>query len=374
MNAAHAPDVRILVLNAGTATLKAARVDIGPDGTRAIERAECGWNGGEAASERLQAVLEQLDPDCDAIAHRVVHGGKAFQATTVIDEGVEHVIESLIALAPLHNARALDVIRASRAQLPVLPACAAFDTAFHSARPQVSVRYPLPEDLVGRFGLYRYGFHGLAHASLIEATARASGLPAAAVSAVTLQLGSGCSACAIRAGRPIETSMGFSPLDGLMMATRCGSIDPTIVLQLVRAGISADEIEIELNRRSGLLAIGGAGDVRALLEAEAEGSERARFALELFVARIVATVGAYFTLLEGEGGLVFGGGIGANSAVIRARVAAGLACWSIALAPDRNAGAAPGLISGEASRDVFAFATDEESVIAREAAQLLRHS
>lgn len=365
-----AATVRALVLNAGTATLKAALIDVDAQGTVEVGRFERPWEQRQETSALLAQALAEFDAP-DLIGHRVVHGGTQFTSTVPLDDAVERAIERLIPLAPLHNPRSLQIIRAARELLAQTPAFATFDTAFHSARPAKSMRYALSRQLVAELRAYRYGFHGIAHAALIEDLAAEQGCEPQTVSAVTLQLGSGCSACAVRHGQSVETSMGYSPLEGLVMATRAGSIDPTIVLELVRAGYTADAIEAELNSRSGLLALAGESDVRALLAAEGRGSAEAKLALELFVDRIVLTVGAYFTLLEGQGALVFGGGIGANSAEIRERVAAGLRAWQVKLSGERNSGGDRGLISAPGGRAVYAFTTNEERVIAREAAAAL---
>ena len=363
---------RIAVLNAGTATLKAAVLDVEAAGGAAeVYREEHDWSAAAPAAAVVDAALRGIDAPFAAIGHRVVHGGAALDRTVRIDARVEDAIEALVPLAPLHNARALEVVRAARAAFPEVPAFAAFDTAFHAGRAAESMCYALPRELVEAFDLRRYGFHGIAHASLLQALARALARPAAELSAVTLQLGSGCSACAIENGRSVETSMGYTPLEGLVMASRSGDIDPAIVLRLARAGYALDDIEEQLTRHSGLAALAGTADMRAILAAEARGDPGAALALRVFVRRIVSTVGAYFTLLHGRGALVFGGGIGTHAAEIRRRVAAGLAAWNVALDPERNAANAPGRISAAGSRDVLVARTDEESIVAQEVARSL---
>jgi len=300
-----------------------------------------------------------------------VHGGTTFGDTARIDGAVVNAIERSIPLAPLHNTRALALIQAANIAFTDVPAFAVFDTAFHAHRSPESMAYALPDDLVEALDLRRFGFHGIAHASLIDALAETLDRPAGEITAVTLQLGSGCSACAVRSGRSIETTMGYTPLSGLVMPARSGDIDPAIPLQLARAGYELDEIERRLTRCSGLLGLSGSSDVREVLAAEARGDERARLALAVFVRRIIMTVGAYWTLLEGRGALAFGGGIGTHSAEIRRRVAAGLAAWDVEIDTQRNATNAIGRISKEGSRDVFVLQTNEESVIARGIARLL---
>jgi acetate kinase len=366
--------VRIAVLNVGSATWKVARVERTPGGGEVVVRAQRETPPGTDPTALLEEAFAEVGVapgTVDAVGHRVVHGGTVFRASVLIDEDVERRLEGLAALAPLHNPPALRAIRAARALLPALPEVAVFDTAFHAGRPDASLREAIPAELADELGIQRFGFHGIAHSSLVEALAREEGRTPAEVSAVTLQLGGGCSACAVRDGRSRETSMGFSPLEGLVMPSRSGSLDPTVVLHLIRSGRSPDEVEALLDRSSGLLGVGGSSDVRALLAAEADGDARAALALELFVHRIALVVGGYWTLLGGAGALVFGGGIGAGSAEIRRRIAAALRAWDVLLDDERNAGGPPGRLSPPDARGVYAFHTDEESPIARETARLV---
>ncbi len=366
--------MRILVLNGGTGTVKVA-LATAQDGRTTIERRETMDTSAERPVEdTFHAALQRLGTALDgveAVGHRVVHGGTSLTAPVVVDAAVEAAITRLVPLAPLHNPVALAGFAAARARFPGVPMVAVFDTAFHAGRPAVSRHYALPADLTIRRELYRFGFHGIAHASLVAGVAAAQGCAPDAVTAVTLQLGHGCSACAVRDGRSLETSMGFTPLEGLVMTTRAGDVDAGLVLHLLRDGMAIDEVETMLTRRAGLLGVGGADDVRVLLQREAAGDERAALALALFVHRIAATVGAYFTLLAGEGALVFGGGIGEHAGEIRRRVATGLAVWGIALDPARNAASVPGPIAAPSSRPVYVITTDEESLIAAEVARLL---
>jgi acetate kinase len=365
--------MRILVLNGGTGTVKAAVATATGQGVTVDSRysveARPGRDAGALFLELLQQIGDGLE-SIDAVGHRVVHGGRRFSAPVRIDSEVEAGIAALVPLAPLHNPVALAGIRAARARLPDTPMVAVFDTAFHAGRSQASLRYGLPTDLTEALALYRYGFHGIAHASLAEAAAEFEQHTLSDFTGVTLQLGHGCSACAIRNGASVETSMGFTPLEGLVMTTRAGDIDPALVVYLLRQGRSADEVEDLLLRRSGMLGIAGSDDMRHLLQAEANGDQRAAFAIELFVHRIVMTVGAYFTLLGGAGALVFGGGIGENAAEIRSRVTAGLSAWGFAIDSELNARGRPGRISSPASPPVYAMRTDEELHIARAVARL----
>lgn len=367
----HAPAARILVVNAGSSTIKQALFKTGPAGIQELHRAEHEWN---AATEVPRSVVEALNADgqsMDAIGHRVVHGGADFIAPVRITAEIEQQLDALETLAPLHNGPALAVIRAFRRARPHAPAFAVFDTAFHADRAPESTRYALPSALAEMHDIRRYGFHGLAHASLVAALAAEQDIPVDDVNAVTLQLGAGCSACAVRSGRSVETSMGFTPLEGLIMATRCGDVDPAIAVHLMRAGYGADRIEEVFTRESGLLALSGTADMRQIVEATAAGQPVASLAFRMFCRRIVMTCGAYFTLLESKGALVFGGGIGANAPVIRDEVARGLAAWNIGIDAGRNERNEPGLVSCSSSRPVFAFRTDEERMIAREVANFL---
>ncbi|UCE87360.1 MAG: acetate kinase [Deltaproteobacteria bacterium] len=366
----------LAVLNAGSATVKAALVEVDGAQTRIRWRQSRDLDRAGGARAAFAAILESLGSQrdgIDAVGHRVVHGGNRFTEPVRVDASVEAAIEALSPLAPLHNPPALEGLRVAREQLPDRPAVAVFDTAFHARRAPESLRYPLAWDLCEELGLYRYGFHGIAHASLIESLAAAERTGPDETCAVTLQLGAGCSACAVENGGSIETSMGFSPLGGLPMATRSGDLDPGIPLALLRRGHDAAQVEDLFTRRSGLLGMAGSADLREVLAAAAAagGGARARVAVALFVRRIVALTGAYFTLLGGRGALVFGGGIGTHSAEIRRRVADGLAAWNVTLDPARNAAGEPGRISVESSRPVYVFETDEESQIARSAARLI---
>lgn len=365
--------MKIAVLNAGTGTVKSALVEVGDEEARSLCRETVERSADEPLEEALRTALEKVrGREIDALAHRVVHGGVEFTGPVRIDERTARALEALEPVAPLHNPPALEGIRLARRMLPDVPAVAVFDTAFHAARSPLSRLYALPWDLVQELSLYRYGFHGTAHASLLEALARTRACDPRSLHAVTLQLGSGCSACAIENGRSVETSMGFTPLEGLPMATRSGDVDAGVVFHLVRNGHSLDEVEVLLNRDSGLQGIAGCSDMREVLRSEEAGDRRAALAAGLFTRRIVQTVGAYLTLLGGRGSLVFGGGIGTNSPEIRRRVAAGLRAWDVALDPEHNLAGVPGRISRPGSRDVYVFETDEEPLIAREAASCLR--
>ncbi|HET6630499.1 MAG TPA: acetate/propionate family kinase [Woeseiaceae bacterium] len=357
---------RLAVVNTGSATLKLAQFEAGPDGLRERSSEKHEWESRDEMDASIEQALRAIGEAPDILGHRVVHGGSQFIDPVLIDGKVEAALEELVSLAPLHNGPALTGIRVARRVFPDTPGIAVFDTAFHARRPQESMRYALPREWQEEFGFLRYGFHGIAHASLAQSYAKTISQPLGGISAVTLQLGAGCSACAVRNGRSIETSMGYTPLEGLVMATRSGDIDPAIVLELARAGHTPEEIDEQLNRRSGLLGLAGSSDMREVLAAEARGDEGARLALRLFVYRLVLTIGAYLTLLGGDGAIVFGGGIGEHAAEIRARVAKGLTAWNVELDPALNRDNGPGRISAEQTRPVYVFETREEEMIARE--------
>ncbi len=368
---------RIAVLNAGSATLKGALVEVDGSNVRTSLRRSRTLDSQHPVEQAFEDLLDELlagvsAGSIDGFAHRVVHGGFDLQQSTYVNADVERAIEKLSVAAPLHNPVALAGIRAARRRAPECPQLAVFDTAFHAGRAPASLAYALPAALCEELGLRRYGFHGIAHAALMEALARAEDVEPGEVTAVTLQLGGGCSACAISRGRSIETSMGLSPIGGLPMGTRSGDLDPAVVLALVRREGSPEAAERVLSRESGLAGLCGRSDMRDVLAAEARGDERASLAAALFVRSLVCWIGAYLTLLGGEGAIVFGGGIGAGSSEIRERVARGLGAFGVELDEKRNQRLPYGRISREGTRPVFAFETDEEQLLAREADSLLR--
>lgn len=365
--------MRVVTVNTGAHTVKAALADVEAGSAHLLaHHVEPRPASGGCSAEVLRAI-RAVAPDAadiEAVGHRVVHGGP-FHESILIDDRIEKALETFARFARRHNIAALDGIAAAGEVFPGRPMVAVFDTSFHARRPPESMRYALPADVVERLGLVRYGFHGLAHASLVRALAQATAVEPTRVTAVTLQLGAGCSACAVEGGRSIETSMGFTPLEGLVMTTRCGDLDPGAVLHLVDQGYEPEDAWSLLGDRSGLLALGGSASVPELLARESAGDVGAGLALRIFVRRIAMTVGAYLTLLDGRGAIVFGGGIGTNSAAIRARVAAALEAWDVRLEGSRNEAGTPGAIFAPGSRPVWVFATDEEREIAEETARVL---
>jgi acetate kinase len=327
--------------------------------------------------------LEGRDLRVDAVGHRVVHGGEQFREPVMIDDDVMAAIDRLAEFAPLHIPGSIAGIEGARAVLgPHIPMVAVFDTAFHRSIPPRAATYAIDLDLARKHGIHRYGFHGIAHASLAGICATALSRPLAELRLITLQLGNGCSATAIDLGRSADTSMGFTPLEGLMMGTRSGDLDPAVVGHLARReGLSVDEVERLLNERSGLLGVSGLShDMRELLKAaEGKPDSRAALALDMFCYRIRKYIGAYLAVLGGADALVFGGGIGERSAVIRARVCDEMGWCGLRLDRSRNEATVQVAPSeavriSEASAPIscYVVGVDEELEIARATLECLQ--
>ncbi len=330
--------------------------------------------GHDAAFDLVARRFAELGPSLDmgvvAVGHRVVHGGERFSAPTRIDGEVERAIDELSALAPLHNPPALAGIRAAGRLLPDTPGVAVFDTAFFSSLPEAARTYAIPADLAAEHGIRRYGFHGTSHQYVSALAARTIGRPLEEVDQVVLHLGNGCSASAIHGGRPVDTSMGMTPLEGLVMGTRSGDVDPGLHGFLAgRLGLSSAEVDTLLNKRSGLLGLSGVNDFRALEERRAAGDAAAQLAFEVYVHRIRRYLGAYLVALGRLDALVFTAGVGENNPALRAAVVDGLGGLGLAVDAERNA-----VRSGEArvvSPDgspvaVLVVPTDEEWAIAQQ--------
>jgi len=325
--------MRVLVVNAGSATLKLATVEVGPEGP--VGDADVlvdPWHGGE---EGVREALEALGP-VDAVGHRVVHGGAELTAPTVVDDAVLERIDALTPLAPLHQPRALAGLAAARHLLPELPHVACFDTAFHATMPEAARTYALPEDWRQQWGLQRFGFHGLSHAWSARRGPALAGIEARRT--VVCHLGSGASLCAVLDGRSIDTTMGFTPLEGLVMGTRSGTVDPGLVLWLLEhTSLTATEVDEGLTRRSGLAGLSGTnGDLRTILAAVERGDARARLAVDVMLHRLVREIGGMVASLGGLDLLVFTAGIGERSPLVRAEVAARLAYLGVAVDPAAN--------------------------------------
>ncbi|MBL8980304.1 MAG: acetate kinase [Gemmatimonadetes bacterium] len=351
--------MHVLVINAGSATLKYKLVRVNGDALRILAegREELDHGHGEAVTR----LLGTLPARPDAVAHRWVHGGDRFGDVALVTDAVIAELESLLPLNPLHGEGTLAGLRATR-HLGV-PVVAAFDTAFHRTLPPVARRYAVPAETA----VHRYGFHGWSCRSVMERYVELTGR--ANPSLIVLHLGNGASATAIRDGRSVDTSMGLSVLEGLVMGTRPGDIDAGVLLHLLRTGHTPETLTDLLYRRSGLQALAGESDVRPLL---ARRDSDAAFALELFCYRVRKYVGAYLAVLEGRAqALIFTGGIGEGSSLIRGRIATPLAWAGLAYGEDHD-GTREGRISAAGSRlEAWVIPTREEELIAREAARLL---
>jgi acetate kinase len=338
--------VRVLVLNPGSSTLKAVVLE--PPGRDPLAAIEVG-RGDDAsrAADRTAVVAKALDAlaadgvaadTIDAVGHRVVHGGVRLTAAALVDDAVLAAIDAASELAPLHNPVAADTIRAARTLLPV-PHVATFDTAFHATLPAEAIRYAVPDPWSAEWGVRRFGFHGLSVAWSTRRVGELLERPPSGLGLVVAHLGSGCSVTAVDGGRSVQTSMGMTPLEGLVMGTRAGSLDPGILLALLRDGRrTAEELADDLDHRSGLLGLSGrSADIRELLAAEAEGDEPARLALAVFVRSAAAGIAAAATALPALDALVFTGGIGEHSGPIRQRIVARLGVLGLGPLPDVEA-------------------------------------
>jgi acetate kinase len=375
----------ILVLNVGSSSLKYGLADLAPHGpvdtvSRRGQVTRIGEPGGPASDHRsaLDQALAELSIDpatVRAVGHRVVHGGARFTRPTLVDEEVLAALRQLVPLAPLHNPPAIEGIEAARARLPGTPQVAVFDTAFHADLPPAAATYAIDTGIAQSYGIKRYGFHGISHAYVARRTARLLGRPWTDLNIIVLHLGNGASATAVQSGRSVETSMGFTPLEGLVMGTRSGDLDPAVVTFLQRdAGMPVAEVDDLLTHRSGLLGLAGAGDVRSVLAAREAGDERAALAVDVYCHRIRKYVGAYHAVLGHLDAITFTAGVGEHAPAIRAESLAGLQAWGIAVDPIRND--APGdsartISSPDARVAVCVVPTDEETAIAEGVASLL---
>ena len=399
--------MRILVLNVGSSSIKFQLIDtddeaIAASTDRRLARGQIERIGGEAivtlepadaaptktavtlrdhtaAVEYIIAWLVRDDSgvavssvgQIDAVGHRVVHGGERFPHSVRVDDEVRRGLEDLIELAPLHNPHNLRGIAAARAVLGAdVPQVAVFDTAFHHSLQETAFLYAIPYQYYRRYRVRRYGFHGTSHRYVAYRYRQLTGRSRDDTRIITLHLGNGASACAISAGRSVDTSMGFTPLEGLVMGTRSGDVDPAI-LDFISAkeGLSLRELEVMLNKQSGLLGVSGlTADMRELLAEEAEnGDRRARLAIEIFCLRVKKYLGAYLAELNGADAVIFTGGIGQHAPEIRRRICTGLDWLGITVDDARNATATEGRIDRDGSRvELWVVPTDEELLIARD--------
>ncbi|MFC4610515.1 acetate kinase [Streptomyces maoxianensis] len=391
---------RVLVLNSGSSSVKYQLLDMRDNSRLAaglVERIGEGTSrvvhspltaGGAGKRERigaiadhsaaLKAVAEELaldglgldSPQLAAIGHRVVHGGLRFTEPTVITDEVLAEVERLIPVAPLHNPANVTGIRTARALRPDLPQVAVFDTAFHATMPESAARYAIDVATADAHRIRRYGFHGTSHAYVSRRTAALLGKDPSEVNVIVLHLGNGASASAVAGGRCVETSMGLTPLEGLVMGTRSGDIDPAVTFHLKRvAGMSADEIDELLNKKSGLMGLCGDNDMREIRRRIDEGDERARLAFDIYIHRLKKYIGAYYAVLGRVDAIVFTAGVGENAAPVREAAVAGLEELGLAVDADLNAvrSGEPRLISPDHARVAVAVVpTDEELEIAQQ--------
>ncbi|MGW0989796.1 acetate kinase [Streptomyces sp. NPDC002486] len=386
---------RVLVLNSGSSSVKYQLLDMRDSSRLAVglvERigeqtsrlkhtpagGESRERGGAIADHdaALKAVAEELakdglgldSPELAAIGHRVVHGGKYFTEPTAIDDAVLAEIERLIPVAPLHNPANLTGIRTAQALRPDLPQVAVFDTAFHTTMPESAARYAIDVRTADEHRIRRYGFHGTSHAYVSRATAELLGKDLSETNVIVLHLGNGASASAVRGGRCVDTSMGLTPLEGLVMGTRSGDMDPAVIFHLMRVGgMSADEIDTLLNKKSGLIGLCGDNDMREIRRRVDEGDEQAELAFDIYIHRLKKYIGAYYAVLGRVDAVAFTAGVGENAAPVRAAALAGLEELGLAVDGERNAVRADEarLISPDGARVAVAVVpTDEELEIA----------
>ncbi|QLE74041.1 acetate kinase [Streptomyces rectiverticillatus] len=395
---------RVLVLNSGSSSVKYQLLDMA-DGARLavglVERigeetsrlAHTPLATGGAKREQeapiadhaaaLQAVAAELaadglgldSPELAAIGHRVVHGGQKFTAPTVITDEVLAEIERLVPVAPLHNPANVTGIRTAQALRPDLPQVAVFDTAFHTTMPEAAARYAIDVATADAHMVRRYGFHGTSHAYVSRETAKLLGKDPSEVNVIVLHLGNGASASAVEGGKCVDTSMGLTPLEGLVMGTRSGDLDPAVILHLSRnAGMSTDEIDTLLNKKSGLIGLCGDNDMREIRRRIDEGDERAALAFDIYVHRLKKYIGAYYAVLGKVDAVAFTAGVGENAAPVREAAVAGLEQLGLAVDADRNAvrSGEPRLISPDGARVAVAVVpTDEELEIATQTYDLV---
>ena len=363
--------MKVLVLNVGSTSVKYNVYDMDtetPLASGKLERVE-------SYDAALREVLARLpDGPVAAVGHRVVHGGERLIAPTRIDDKVEAIIEECAVFAPLHNPAGLAGIRAARRVFPDVPHVAVFDTAFHAQLPPHAYTYAVPYALYLEKGVRRYGFHGPSHQYMALCAAEHLRTDVSRLKLITCHLGGGASVAAIDGGVSVETSMGMTPLEGLVMGTRCGDLDPAIPLQLARDGMAFDRIDQLLNRESGLAGLSGIDDdFRDIQTAAASGDTRARLAIDVFVHRIRKYIGAYAAVMGGVDAIVFTGGIGENAAAVRSRVCESLVYMGVVLDEDANEtkraadeGGIVEVTQGRSPTKVIVVHTDEERMIARE--------
>jgi acetate kinase len=397
--------MNILVFNCGSSSVKFQVIDTAGNSRATQHDRKLAWGivdrlGGQATitlklsdgastseenldisnfKDAVRTIIERLGSlaqNVEAVGHRVVHGADLFTSATVIDDAVLAKIESLNELAPLHNPAALSGVHAARKILHSLPMAAVFDTAFHHTIPETAATYAIPVDLSKRHRIRRYGFHGIAHQYSVLRYGELHALSRDDIDIVTLHLGNGSSACAVRGGKSVDTSMGFTPLEGLVMGTRSGDLDPAIVGYLAgKENVSPAEVERWLNERSGLLGLSGLShDMRELM-AVYDTNLHARLAVDVFCYRARKYLAAYLGILGTAGAVVFSGGIGENTPTVRQKICEGMEWCGLELEQEKNrcTVGVEGAISAPGARlRAYVIPSDEEAIIARETATLFR--
>ncbi|MET9663989.1 acetate kinase [Streptomyces sp. NPDC006475] len=389
---------RVLVLNSGSSSVKYQLLDmhdgsrlaaglverIGEETSRLVHTPLIGGEKRERTGPiadhgaALKAVADELasdglgldSPELAAIGHRVVHGGLRFTEPTVIDDDVLAEVERLVPVAPLHNPANIIGIRTAQALRPDLPQVAVFDTAFHTTMPEAAARYAIDVETADAHRIRRYGFHGTSHAYVSRRTAELLGKEPSEVNVIVLHLGNGASASAVAGGRCVDTSMGLTPLEGLVMGTRSGDIDPAVTFHLMRvAEMSADEIDALLNKKSGLVGLCGDNDMREIRRRIDEGDERAQLAFDIYIHRLRKYIGAYFAVLGRVDAIAFTAGVGENAAPVREAAMADMEGFGLTLDRERNAARSEEarIISASEGRVAVAVVpTDEELEIAQQ--------
>jgi len=399
--------MKVLVLNAGSSSMKFTMFAMGNEKVLAkgvVER--LGSDCPHLIYSRHDGLKKEFDPPvknhadalksiCDilvdkefgvikdlsevqAVGHRVVHGGERFTKPAIVNSNVKDAIKDCFALAPLHNPANLSGIEACEKIFTKVPNIAVFDTAFHQSMPPEAYLYAVPYDLYTKYGIRRYGFHGTSHHFVAIATGKYLDKPFEHMKLITCHLGNGCSMAAISNGDVLDTTMGMTPLEGLVMGTRCGDIDPAIVLRLVELGQGRNEIDDTLNKQSGLLGVAGIGssDMRDIIAAEKQGDQQALRARRMFTRRVVKYIGSYYALLGGADAIVFTGGIGEWSDYIRWKVSKKLACLGIIIDKKKNEETLgkKGIISTpESKTTLLVMPTNEELMIARNVVTSITH-
>jgi len=365
--------LRVLVLNAGSSSLKLSLVDEDDSvlTDRDFEVAE-----GRLDETQLASAIHEMQ-GIEAIGHRVVHGGPRYTRSVRLDGDVIKYLVTITDLAPLHLPAALAGISAARELLPRVPGVACLDTAFHSRMPEAASTYAIPDEWRLRYGIKRYGFHGFSHAYAARRAAEMLGRSPHELRVVTCHLGAGASLAAVRGGRSVDTTMGFTPLEGLVMSTRSGTVDPGALLYLERhAGMSEPQLTEALDRRGGLMAMAGTGDMREILRRIADGDDAAELAFDVYIHRLRALIASMAAAMNGLDALVFTGGVGENAAPVRAAAAEGLRFLGVEVGPTLNASLGPDndVSAPEATVPTLVIKSRENVEVAREVRRVLAAS